>query len=194
MRPPDSPEVDLSKMELKALLIEKDRNHAEEMEGLKAEIRRLTDHIARLEAESALCADEIPRKRVGGDETEAAGPSTALVVFKPPTEVERQRRRLSIEFGETFISPSDAPLRVMRAVTGAINKMEWEEIAVSFIDTIKASSGDVTREVGEWFDANFPIDSSSRGMVRAARDNFKTCLVEVAVKLRPMVKVRFWQP
>lgn len=136
-------------MELKALLIEKDRNHAEEIEGFKAEIRRLKEDVASLEAERALYIDAIPRNVVGEDENEAAGASTALVVFKPPTEVERQRRRLSIDFGETFILPSDAPLRVMRAITGRINKVEWEELAVSYIDTIKASSGGVTREVGE---------------------------------------------
>jgi len=209
MRPSDSPEVDLSKMEEYKSELEGYKSQmeefAQEIEGYKLEISRLKEDVARLEAERAHYIEAIPRRGRGeGDRVEDGGggedgnegiegnegnegtaPSSALVLYKPKpqTEVEKQRRRLSIDFGETFISPSDAPLVVIRAITRAINKMEWEELAVSYIDTIKASSGNVKGEVGEWFDLNFPNDPTSREIVSVARDNFKTCLGEVAVKL-----------
>ena len=155
---------------------------AVDIQDLKGALEESREKVRRLEAR--IRTQESP-------EGEASiSSSTALVKLKPPTEEEMKRRRMSIEFGENFIAPSDAPLRVMRAVIGMINTIEWEELAVSYIDTIKASSGNVRREVEEWFDANFPADSSSGAIANAARDNFKTCLSEVAVKLRPMVKVR----
>jgi len=192
MQPSQLAQADLSNMELREIealfvnLMAKERKHEEEIQGFKAEIRRLNELVAILEAKCTK-TKSIPRRRVKEDENE--GSQTALVVFKPPTEEERQLRRLSIDFEENFIDPSDAPQRVTRAITGMINKVEWESLAVSYIDMIKASSGNVRREVEEWFGANFKADSSSSTIVEAARNSFKTCTVELAVKLRPMVKM-----
>ena len=60
----------------------------------------------------------------------------------------------------------------------------------SFIDQIKISSANSRMEIENWFDANFPSwGEEEEGLLNDSKGNVRTFMVELAVKLRPMIKM-----
>ena len=124
-------------------------------------------------------------------------PQTSTALVPRPTDEENRLRRLSLVIGEAFV-----PFSVIIAgslgsisITVIIDKAMLVELVESYIGAIKLSSGDVRREMELWFDTNFPSWEVSSGegseddARKAAMKNVRTILVELAVKLRPMVKM-----
>ena len=189
----------------------------EKVNNMKAKVKKELSRMAREALEDDVQQDPVADKETeGGSDSgssaseglasgNSASPpvqelppqtSTALVPQRP-TDEENRLRRLSLVMGEAFV-----PLSVIIAgslgsisITVIIDKAMLVELVESYIGVIKLSSRDVRGEMELWFDTNFPSwevssgDEGEHDAGNAAMKNVRTILVELAVKLRPMVKM-----
>ncbi|GMI46579.1 hypothetical protein TrCOL_g11094 [Triparma columacea] len=86
--------------------------------------------------------------------------------------------------------PSSPPMMPAMLTVAVLTPLtDLELLCQSYISAIKKSSFDTRRDIEKWFDANFPSFKESGGRWKTSRKNIRTFLVELAVKLRPMLKM-----
>ena len=115
----------------------------------------------------------------------------AIVPSEEDREVEVKLRRMSLAIGEPLYDTSGKPLPgflKFMAISDVIPAIDLAALAESYVDTIKMSSGAIQREIENWFDANFPTWREESGSLNVKK-NVRTFVVELAIKLRPMVKM-----
>ena len=140
---------------------------------------RLYAEIKSLRAENAELRKQIPQPKVPSGEEEGKQ--------DPPKD--QERRRMSIALGEDFGGTSllDSSL-VLIPITTPLSKASVSELVQSFIDAVKLSHGNIKADISDWFKKEFP-SSDENPQLKAALDNFQSILIDVAKKLRPLIKM-----
>ncbi|GMI39967.1 hypothetical protein TrCOL_g2008 [Triparma columacea] len=155
----------------------------EENRLLREEIRLLKEENRKLKAGDSLPV-EVPQ-----DNDEEITP--AIVPSEEDREVEVKLRRASLAIGEPLYDTSGKSLPGFlktKAISDVIATIDLAALAESYVDTIKMSSGAIQREMENWFDANFLTWREESGSLNVKK-NVRAFVVELAIKLRPMVKM-----
>ncbi|GMI48645.1 hypothetical protein TrCOL_g10514 [Triparma columacea] len=181
--------MDVSKMTDKEILLMREENDAlvEEVKDLKSKLQRMQDKVglvgsAKIEPSTEQSCD-------ASDSNEEETTTATAITLKKDTAL----RRLSIEMGEAFFDTAGKLLPGFlkaKEITEFIASNDWAMLGESFIDQIKISSANSRMEIENWFDANFPSwGEEEEGLLNDSKGNVRTFMVELAVKLRPMIKM-----
>jgi len=105
---------------------------------------------------------------------------------------EKDYRRMSLSHGVQYIKFfKNIPLASLAAVpiTEEVSLNDLKVLASSFLHAIKMSSGSTVIEISAWFDAHIPTSQNCSDDVKAAMDNIKNFMIQLAILLRPIVKM-----
>ena len=118
-----------------------------------------------------------------------------MPIAKPALSVAfdlKEQRRLSLDLGEPviefFANMFPGFLKNITIIT-KISSEDMAKLAVSYIEAIEISSMHTREDMTRWFDANFPSLESTDRDFKAAVRNFRVLLTELAVLMRPMIKM-----
>ncbi|GMH63707.1 hypothetical protein TrST_g12032 [Triparma strigata] len=150
-------------------------------------LRRLQTQVKKLRAENAELRKQIPPQAPSVGEEGKQLPQQD----QPPSAKtkDQERRRMSIALGEDFGGTSllDSSLALV-PITTPLSKASVSELVQSFIDAVKLSHGNIKADISDWFKKEFP-SYDGNPQLKAALDNFQSILIEVAKKLRPLIKM-----
>jgi hypothetical protein len=151
--------------------------------------------VGMLVEEIRLLREEIRKLKAGGSLPVAQDNDEDITPAIVPSEEDREAavklRRVSLAIGEPLYDTSGKTLPGFlksKAISDVIATIDLAALAESYVDTIKMSSGAIQREMENWFDANFLTWREESGSLNVKK-NVRTFVVELAIKLRPMVKM-----
>ncbi|GMH81544.1 hypothetical protein TrVE_jg1074 [Triparma verrucosa] len=151
-------------------------------------LQELEAEVETLRAENAELRKQIPQPKVPSGQEEG---KQLPQQDQPPSAKtkDQERRRMSIALGEDFGGTSllDSSLALV-PITTPLSKASVSELVQSFIDAVKLSHGNIKADMSDWFKREFP-SFDGNPQLKAALDNFQSILIDVAKKLRPLIKM-----